>query len=211
MCAMEDVLELYHRPYDPDYPLVCMDESSKQMLKEVRKPIPACPGRPERYDTEYQRNGTSNIFMFFEPLAAKRYVDITNTRKALDWAFQIKDLVDVKYPDAKKIILVMDNLNTHNGASLYKAFLPEEARRILDRIEFHYTPKHGSWLNMAEIELSILGKQCLNRRIPDQETFKKEVAAWQKKRNSIAEPMNWRFTTKDARIKLKKLYPTIIS
>jgi len=211
VCAMEDVLELYHRPYDPDYPLVCMDESSKQMLKEVRKPIPACPGRPERYDTEYQRNGTSNIFMFFEPLAAKRYVDITNTRKALDWAFQIKDLVDVKYPDAKKIILVMDNLNTHNGASLYKAFLPEEARRILDRIEFHYTPKHGSWLNMAEIELSILGKQCLNRRIPDQETFKKEVAAWQKKRNSIAEPMNWRFTTKDARIKLKKLYPTIIS
>ncbi len=149
--------------------------------------------------------------MFFEPLAAKRYVDITNTRKALDWAFQIKDLVDVKYPDAKKIILVMDNLNTHNGASLYKAFLPEEARRILDGIEFHYTPKHGSWLNMAEIELSVLGKQCLNRRIPDQETFKKEVAAWQKKRNSIAEPMNWRFTTKDARIKLKKLYQTIIS
>jgi len=143
VCAMEDILELYHLPYDPDYPLVCMDESSKQMLKEVRRPIPARPGRPERYDTEYERNGTSNIFMFFEPLAANRYVDITNTRKALDWAFQIKDLADVKYPDAKKIIVVMDNLNTHNGASLYKAFLPEEARRILDRIEFHYTPKHG--------------------------------------------------------------------
>ncbi len=206
---MEDVLELYHRPYDPDYPLVCMDESSKQMLKEVRKPIPACPGRPERYDTEYERNGTSNIFMFFEPLAANRYVDITNTRKALDWAFQIKDLADVKYPDAKKIIVVMDNLNTHNGASLYKAFPPEEARRILDRIEFHYTPKHGSWLNMAEIELSVLSRQCLNRRIPDQETFKKEVSAWQEKRNSIAGSMNWRFTTEDARIKLKKLYPTI--
>jgi len=209
VCAMEDILELYHLPLDPDYPLVCMDESSKQMLKEVRRPIPVRPGRPERYDTEYERNGTSNIFMFFEPLAAKRYVDITNTRKALDWAFQIKDLVDVKYPDAKKIILVMDNLNTHNGASLYKAFPPEEARRILDRVEFHYTPKHGSWLNMAEIELSILGKQCLNRRIPDQETFKKEVAVWQEKRNSVAGPMNWRFTTKDARIKLKKLYPTI--
>ena len=209
MCAMEDILELYHLPYDPDYPLVCMDESSKQMLKEVRRPIPARPRRPERYDTEYERNGTSNIFMFFEPLRAKRYVDITNTRKALDWAFQIKDLADVKYPDAKKIIVVMDNLNTHNGASLYKAFLPEEARRILDRVEFHYTPKHGSWLNMAEIELSVLSRQCLNRRIPDQETFKKEVAAWQERRNSIARPMNWRFTTKDARIKLKKLYPTI--
>lgn len=206
---MENVLEIYHRPFDPDYPLICMDESSKQMLKEVRRPIPAHPGRPERYDTEYERNGTSNIFMFFEPLAAKRYVDITDTRKAIDWAFQIKDLVDVKYPDVKKIILVMDNLNTHNGASLYKAFPSEEARRILDRIEFHYTPKHGSWLNMAEIELSILSRQCLNRRIPDQETFKKEVAAWQEKRNSIAEPMEWRFTTEDARIKLKKLYPTI--
>ncbi|NOQ22743.1 MAG: IS630 family transposase [Candidatus Aegiribacteria sp.] len=210
VCAMENVLEIYHRPFDPDYPVVCMDESSKQMLKEVRRPIPARPGRPERFDTEYERNGTSNIFMFFEPLAAKRYVDITDTRKALDWAFQIKDLADNKYPDVKKIILVMDNLNTHNGASLYKAFPPEKARRILDRIEFHYyTPKHGSWLNMAEIELSVLGKQCLNRRIPDQETFKKEVAAWQEKRNSIAGPMNWRFTTKDARIKLKKLYPTI--
>ena len=209
MCAMEDILELYHLPYDPDYPLVCMDESSKQMLKEVRRPIPARPGRSERYDTEYERNGTSNIFMFFEPLAANRYVDITNTRKALDWAFQIKDLADVKYPDAKKIIVVMDNLNTHNGASLYKAFPPEEARRILDRIEFHYTPKHGSWLNMAEIELSVLSRQCLNRRIPDQETFKKEVSAWQEKRNSIAGSMNWRFTTEDARIKLKKLYPTI--
>ena len=206
---MENVLGIYHRPYDPDYPVVCMDESSKQMLKEVRQPIPACPGRPERYDTEYERNGTSNIFMFFEPLAAKRFVDITNTRKAVDWALEIKDLVDNKYPDVEKIILVMDNLNTHNGASLYKAFPPEEAHRILDRIEFHYTPKHGSWLNMAEIELSVLSRQCLNRRIPDQETFKKEVAAWQKRRNSIAEPMNWRFTTKDARIKLKKLYPTI--
>ena len=208
---MENVLEIYHLPYDPDYPVVCMDESSKQMLREVRRSIPASPGRSERYDTEYERNGTGNIFMFFEPLAAKRYVDITNTRKAVDWALQIMDLVDHKYPDVKKIILVMDNLNTHKGASLYKAFPPEEARRILDRIEFHYTPKHGSWLNMAEIELSILGRQCLNRRIPDQKTFRKEVAVWQEKRNSIAGPMNWRFTTSDARIKLKKLYPTINS
>jgi transposase len=208
---MENILEIYHRPYNPDSPVVCMDESSKQMLKEVRQPIRGRPGRPELFDTEYERNGTSTIFMFFEPLDGKRYVDITNTRKAVDWALQIRDLVDVKYPNAVKITLVMDNLNTHNGASLYKAFPPEEARRILNRIEFEYTPKHGSWLNMAEIELSVLGKQCLNRRIPDQETFKKEVAAWQKRRNSIATPMNWRFTTKDARIKLIKLYPTIKS
>jgi len=209
VCAMEDVLEVYQRPYDPEYPVVCMDESSKQMLKEVRKPIPAQPGKPERYDTEYERNGTNNIFMFFEPLAAKRFIDITETRKAVDWALQIKDLVDNKYPKAQKITPVMDNLNTHTGGSLYKRFKPEEAQRILSKIQFHYTPKHGSWLNMAEIELSILCRQCLNRRIPDRETFKREVAAWQKERNSYSSPMDWRFTTDDARIKLKKLYPTI--
>jgi len=208
---MEGILEIYHRPYNPDYPVVCMDESSKQMLKEVRVPISSKPGKPERFDTEYERNGTSNIFMFFEPLAGKRFVDITETRKAVDWAHQVKDLADHKYPIAKKILLVQDNLNTHCGASLYKAFAPEEARRILNRIEFHYTPKHGSWLNMAEIELSILGKQCLNRRIPDRSTFKMEVKVWEEKRNAVALPMNWRFTTDNARIKLKKLYPTIDS
>jgi len=208
---MENVLEIYHRPYNPDYPVICMDESSKQMLKEVRVPFSAKPGKPERFDTEYERNGTSNIFMFFEPLAAKRLVDITPSRMAIDWAHQVKDLVDHQYPLVKNILLVQDNLNTHCGASLYKAFALEEARRILDRVEFHYTPKHGSWLNMTEIELSVLGKQCLNRRIPDRQTFKAEVNAWAEKRNAIATPMNGRFTTEDARIKLKKIYPTIKS
>ena len=208
---MENVLEIYQKPYDFTHPVICMDESSKQLLKEVRLPIPAKPVKCERFDTEYERNGTSNIFIFFEPLTGKRFVDITDNRKSIDWAWQIKDLVDVKYPCAPKITLVMDNLNTHNGASLYKAFPPTEARRILERLQFCYTPKHGSWLNMAEIELSVLGKQCLNRRIPDQKTFKKEVAAWQEKRNASLVPMNWRFTTEDARIKLKKLYPTINS
>lgn len=208
---MEEVLEVYQKPYDPDLPLVCMDESSKQLLKEVRASIPAKPGSPERFDTEYERNGTCNIFMFFEPLAGKRFVDITGSRTALDWAEQIRTLVDELYPNAPKILLVMDNLNTHCGASLYKAFEPEEARRILDRLEFCYTPKHGSWLNMAEIELSILGRQCLSRRITDRPTIKREVDSWQKMRNTCASPMNWRFTTSDARIKLKKLYPTINS
>ena len=208
---MEAVLEVYQQPYDPDCPLVCMDESSKQLLKEVRVPIPAKSGRPERFDTEYERNGTCNIFMFFEPLAGKRFVDITKSRTALDWANQIRTLVDKLYPDAPKILLVMDNLNTHCGASLYKAFEPKEARRILDRLEFCYTPKHGSWLNMAEIELSILGRQCLSRRITDQPTIVREVDSWQQMRNTCASPMNWQFTTSDARIKLKKLYPTLNS
>jgi len=201
VCRMEEVLEVYQKPYDPDLPLVCMDESSKQLLKEVRAPIPAKPGSPERFDTEYERNGTCNIFMFFEPLAGKRFVDITGSRTALDWAEQIRTLVDELYPNAPQILLVMDNLNTHCGASLYKAFEPEEARRILDRLEFCYTPKHGSWLNMAEIELSILGRQCLSRRITDRPTIVHEVDSWQKMRNTFASPMNWRFTTSDARIK----------
>lgn len=208
---MEEVLEVYRRPYDPNLPLVCMDESSKQLLKEVRAPIPAKPGSPERFDTEYERNGTCNIFMFFEPLAGKRFIDITGSRTALDWAEQIRTLVDELYPDAPKILLVMDNLNTHCGASLYKAFEPEEARRILDRLEFCYTPKHGSWLNMAEIELSILGRQCLSRRITDRPSIAHEVDSWQQTRNRCASPMDWQFTTSDARIKLKKLYPTLNS
>lgn len=208
---MEEVLEVYQQPYDPELPVVCMDESSKQLLKEVRAPIPAEPGNAERFDTEYERNGTCNIFMLFEPLTGTRFVDITTSRTAIDWAEQVRRLVDELYPDAPKIQLVMDNLNTHCGASLYKAFEPEEARRILDRLEFCYTPKHGSWLNMAEIELSILGRQCLNRRIADMQIIKQEVSCWQEARNCDATPMNWRFKTSDARIKLKKLYPTVNS
>lgn len=206
---MEDVLEVYKRPYDEKQPLICMDESSKQQVKEVRAPIPATPGKVAKYDSEYERNGVSNIFMFYEPLQGKRHVDVTDRRTAVDWAHQVRDLVDIHYPDAEKITLVMDNLNTHTGASLYKAFEPQEARRILERLEIHYTPKHGSWLNMAEIELSALSRQCLNRRIPEQEMLKKEVAAWQQKRNANASPADWRFTTDDARVKLKKLYPTL--
>ncbi len=185
-----------------------MDESSKQHIKEIRSPIEAQIGKVERYDTEYERNGVSNIFMFFEPLTGSRRVEITDQHTAVDWAKQIKTLVDDDYPNAERITLVMDNLNIHTGASLYKAFPPEEARRILNKLEFQYTPKHGSWLNMAEIELSILSKQCLDRRIPNQEVLKKEVSAWAEKRNEHPTPMNWRFTTEDARIKLKKLYPT---
>jgi len=206
---MEDVLDIYKKPYDPAFPLVCMDETSKQQVKEVNAPIPAEPGKPERYDSEYERNGVSNLFLFFEPLAGQRFINVTNTRTAVDWAHQIKNLVDIQYPNAERIVLVMDNLNTHTGASLYKAFPPEEARRILDRLEIHYTPKHGSWLNMAEIEFSILSRQCLDRRIPDQETLSKEVGAWVEHRNASPSPMDWRFTTEDARIKLKRLYPTI--
>jgi len=208
---MEDVLAVYTRPYGPDYPVVCMDETSKQHVKEIRTPLPIIPGKPMRYDSEYERNGVSNIFMFFEPLAGKRYINVTDSRTAVDWAIQIKEMADVRYPDAKKITLVADNLNTHVGASLYKAFAPEEARRILDRLEIHYTPKHGSWLNMAEIEFSILSKQCLNRRIPDQQSMKKEISIWEKERNGHSTPMKWRFTTEDARIKLAKLYPTIVT
>lgn len=205
---MEDILDVYKRPYDKTHPLVCMDESSKQHIKETREPIPAKPGSVEKYDSEYERNGVSNLFMFFEPLEGQRHVGVTDQRTAVDWAHQIRYLVDVMFPHAKRISLVMDNLNTHTGASLYKAFAPAEARRILDKLEIHYTPKHGSWLNMAEIELSILSRQCLDRRIPDQDTLKKEVAAWQEIRNAIARPMEWRFTTEEARIKLKKLYPS---
>lgn len=206
---MEDILDVYKRSYDETHPLICMDESSKQHIKETREPIPAKPGSVEKYDTEYERQGVSNLFMFFEPLEGKRHVVVTDQRTAVDWAHQIRYLVDVIHPHATRISLVMDNLNTHAGASLYKAFPPEEAKRILDKLEIHYTPKHGSWLNMAEIELSILSRQCLDRRIPDQEALKIEVAAWQDKRNAIARPMEWRFTNEDARVKLKKLYPIL--
>lgn len=205
---MEDVLEVYKRDYSEEYPLICMDESSKQHVKDVYEPQSAKPGSPARQDYQYERNGVSNVFMFFEPLVGKRYVEVTDRRTAIDWAEQIRDLVDIHYAHAKRITLVMDNLNTHVGASLYKRFEPQQARRILDKLEIHYTPKHGSWLNMAEIELSVLSRQCMDARIPDQQTLKKQVAIWQEQRNAISSPMKWRFTTDDARVKLKKLYPS---
>ena len=206
---MEDVLAVYTRPKDPLHPWVCFDESNKQLVAEKIEPLPAEPGQPERYDYQYERNGVSNLFMFFEPLAAWRHVEVTDRRTAIDYAQQMKYLVDKRYPDAIKITVIQDQLNTHEPASLYKAFDPAEAKRILDKLEFHYTPKHGSWLNMAEIELSVLARQCLARRIPDQETLKQEVAAWEAKRNQGNHSVDWRFTTADARIKLKRLYPSI--
>ncbi len=207
---MEDVLEVYKRPYNKKHPVVCMDETSKQQIGEVRIPLLAEPGNVERYDTEYERNGVSNIFMFCEPLMGWRKTKVTNRRTKVDWAYAVKDLVDVEYPDAEKITMVLDNLNTHVGSSLYEAFSPEEARRLLDRLEFHYTPKHGSWLNMAEIELSVLSRQCLNRRIPDQDHLKREVKVWNEKRNHQLGKVDWHFTSQDARIKLKRLYPVIL-
>ena len=206
---MEDVLDLYCRPHDPKHPQVCFDESSKQQVKEVRMPLLVAPGEPARYDTEYERNGVSNLFMFFAPLENWRHVKVTDRRTALDWAHCMREVVDVHFPEAERITVVMDNLNTHTPASLYAAFEPEEAKRIWDKLEFHHTPKHGSWLNMAEIELSILSRQCLDRRIADQETLRVEVAAWEAERNGSGATVNWRFTTADARIKLKHLYPSI--
>lgn len=209
VCNMEDVLEVYTRPYDPLRPVVCVDEISKQLIKETRVPIPAEPGQDRREDYEYERNGTANMFMINEPLVGKRKVKVTDRRTAVDFAHILQDISDKHYPYTERIILVMDNLNTHKPSSLYKAFEPEEARRVSERFEFHYTPKHGSWLNMAEIELSVLSSQCLNRRIPDQETLVGEVAAWENKRNRARCTIDWQFTTEDARVKLKRLYPSI--
>jgi hypothetical protein len=206
---MEDVLEVYQRPYDPLHPTVCMDELSKQLVGEVAQPLPAEAGQPTRYDYEYARNGTSNLFMFFEPLAGQRFVTVTDHRTKIDWAYAVRDLVDVYYPEAETITLVMDNLNTHSPGSLYEAFEPAEAKRLADRLEIHHTPKHGSWLNMAEIELGVLSGQCLNRRIPDQPTLQHAVSLWQANRNRAQATVDWRFTTADARIKLKRLYPSI--
>jgi hypothetical protein len=209
VCKMEDVLDVYKRPYDEKNPVICMDELNKQLTKEIRKPIEMGQGRVLRYDTEYERNGTSNIFICFEPLRGRRHLMVTDQRTKIDWAHFIRELVDVYYPHAVKITLVMDNLNTHVGSSLYEAFDPAEAKRILNRLEIHYTPKHGSWLNMAELELSHLSRQCLDRRIADKETLKKEVVAWAENRNKKSAKVDWQFTTKDARIKLKKLYPIL--
>lgn len=206
---MEDVLELYHAPFDPQFPLVCMDESSKQLVGEVHLPIPVAPGHSRIEDHEYIRNGVAEIFIEVEPLGGRRHIEITERRTRTDWANFIKGMLDERYPDAIKVRLVMDNLNTHNVASLYQAFPPEEARRLAERLEIHYTPKHGSWLNVAEIELSVLQTQCLNRRIADQETLRTEVAIWEADRNNRSSKTQWRFTTAKARIKLKRLYPKL--
>ncbi len=208
---MEDVLEVYQRSYADNEVLVCMDETSKQQSKEIRTSLPTRPGEPERFDYEYERNGVSNLFMLFAPLEGWRHVKVTDRRTKVDWAQLIQELVDEHYPEKQKIILVMDNLNTHKLGSLYEAFEPAEARRIAERLEIHYTPKHGSWLDMAEIEIGVLARQCLNRRLPDQATLKREINAWQKARNDQAIRVDWRFTAEDARIKLKSLYPSIES
>ena len=205
---MEEVLEVYQRPYHANEPVVCMDETTKQLTREVIEPLSLLPGVPARYDTLYQRNGVATLFMFFEPLRGWRQVNVSEGKTRLDWAQQIAQLLEEHYPAAQKVHLVLDNLNTHNGPSLYEAFAPDKARRLLKRLEFHYTPKHGSWLNIAEIELSVLSRQCLDRRIPDASTLIREIRAWEANRNNRASEVHWQFTTQDARIKLKKLYPT---
>jgi DDE superfamily endonuclease len=204
---MEDVLDVYTQPHDPDMPLVCLDETSKQLVAETRTPIPMKKGQPERVDYEYERGGVANLFMLFAPLEGFRHVEVTDRRTAIDYAYVLKDLSDIHFPRAKKIVLVQDNLNTHAKASLYEAFPPAEARRLAGRFDWRYTPKHGSWLNMAESELGVLASQCLDRRIPDKQTLIAEVAAWQERRNRRQTKADWRFTTEDARIKLKRLYP----
>lgn len=206
---MEDVLEVYHRPYDPQRPMVCMDESNKQLIAEVREPLPPKPGVIAKQDCEYERRGTANIFMAVEPLAGKRTVQVTDQRTKIDWARFIQYLLVNVYPDAAVLVLVMDNLNTHTIGSLYEAFEPAIARALAVRLEIHYTPKHGSWLNMAETELSILCGQCLDRRIEDKGFMASEVGAWEQKRNACQSKIDWQFTTADARIKLKRLYPSI--
>jgi hypothetical protein len=206
---MEDILEVYQRPYDPRRPLVCLDETSKQLIAETRVPIAAKPGRPGRHDYEYRRNGTANLFMMFAPLEGWRHVKVTDRHTAVDYAQVLKELSDTHFPGSAKIVLVQDNLNTHKPASLYEAFPPAEARRLVERFEWHYTPKHGSWLDMAESELGILSSQCLDRRIPDQQVLKDEVEAWVADRNSKHAKANWQFTTADARVKLKRLYPAL--
>jgi hypothetical protein len=205
---MEDVLEVYHRPPDPDRPVVCMDECSKQLIAEIREPLPARPGDIAKYDSEYERRGTANIFMAIEPLAGQRTVQVTDQRKRTDWAFFIQYLLLTVYAKAKVLVLVMDNLNTHGIASLYEAFDPATALALASRLEIHYTPKHGSWLNMAETELSVLSRQCLDRRIECKELLTNEIAAWEIDRNAACTTINWRFTTADARIKLRRLYPS---
>jgi transposase len=213
---MEDTLDVYQRPFNPKRPLVCMDEGAKQLLDDSRPPEPMQPAQEERTahplreDYEYVREGMCSFFMLFAPLLCWRHVAVTQRRTAVDFAWVVKDLVDVQFPDAEVIVLVLDNLNTHTAASLYEAFEPAEAKRLADKLEIHYTPKHGSWLNMAEIELSVLGRQCLDRRLPDVAKLTEEIAAWEQARNAVERTVHWHFTTADARIKLKKLYPKIL-
>ena len=206
---MEDVLEVYHRPHDPKRPVVCVDETFTQLIGETREPLPMRPGAVERYDHFYVRNGTANLFLACEPLAGWRHVAVTESRRRTDWALFIRSLLEGRYREAERVVLVMDQLNTHSPASLYEAFPPEEAKRLADRLEIHHTPKHGSWLNMAEIELGILQRQCLDRRLGDRATVEQEVAAWVRARNRATRTIDWRFTTDDARIKLRRLYPAV--
>jgi hypothetical protein len=206
---MEAVLDVYARPYDPRRPLVGMDETSKQLVKETRTAQPPQPGRPARYDAEYERAGVRNLFLAVEPLRGWRQVAVTERRTRTDWAAFMRDLADTVYPTAERIVVVLDNLNTHGPASFYEAYPPAEARRLVERFAFHYTPKHGSWLNVAEIELSVLERQCLDRRLPDAQTLDTEVTAWVATRNGAATTIDWQFTTADARVKLKRLYPSL--
>jgi hypothetical protein len=206
---MEDVLDVYAKPYDPSHPVVCVDEGGKQLIGDVREPLPVRPGSPAKRDSEYERGGMANLFMAFEPLAGRRHVDVTERKTSVDFARFLRVLSDDHYAAAERVVLVCDNLNTHTPAALYEAFEPAEARRLAERFEWHYTPKHGSWLNVAEMELSVVARQCLDRRIPDLATLRREVAAWQKTRNAAVVKVDWQFTTADARVKLKKLYPTI--
>ena len=206
---MEDILEIYKRPYDPAIPVICMDEQPTQLIKQTRRKIATEPGKPERVDYEYERNGTAENFMFTEPLASWRKANVRQHRTAIDWAYENKELLNEDYPEAQKVILVCDNLNTHEIASLYEAFEPKQARELVERLEIHYTPKHGSWLNIAEIELSVFTEQCLDRRIPDMATLQQEAKAWYRKRNTKQKAVDWQFTTEKARIKLKRLYPQI--
>ena len=206
---MEDVLDVYERPHDPRFPQVCLDERHVQLIGETRTPLAAAPGRPARVDYEYVRNGTANRFLWVEPLAGRRHVQVTARRTKQDWAHCIRDLVDIHYPAAERIVLVVDNLNTHVAAALYETFPAAEARRLWRRLEVHYTPKHGSWLNIAEIELSILSRQCLTRRIPDRDTLARDTATWEHDRTARPSTITWRFTTPDARIKLHRLYPSL--
>ncbi len=210
VACMEDVLEVYHRPYDPRRPLICLDETNKTLHAHKQPPLPLQAGCPRREDYEYVRHGTANLFLWFEPLAGRRHLTVTARRTKQDFAHVVRELVDVSYPEADTIVLVLDNLNTHTLGALYATFPPAEARRLAAKLEIHYTPKHGSWLNMAEIELSILARQCLNQRIPNAPGLQHETAAWETERNARAAQMEWRFTTADARIKLKHLYPTLL-
>jgi hypothetical protein len=206
---MEDVLDVYCRPYDPDYPVVCLDESAKQLLKPVAEPLPMEPGCPQRVDDHYERNGTRNLFLACEPLRGWRHLAVTERRTKVDWAHFVRDLVDVHYPQARRVVLVLDNLNTHRPASLYEAFAPAEAKRIWDRLELHPTPIHGSWLNVAECEFSVLSRQCTHRRIPDEQALQAAIQAWEQERNHCGKPVKWQFTTAHARIKLGHLYPKL--